>query len=190
MPLLLWCGVAHAHALAPAGLDLTLVDPTHADVVWRTPVREPNGESLTPVWPAGCAFHGGDASADEAGALVVRGGLECGAPIVGSELRIEGLSGGSVDAVITVRGDAGRVRRVLLHGAVDRWEIAAPDPAPTPVRAAMSAAVAWASGARRVLVCALVAICVEVVVRARARASLRAVGYAVGILAIVVGWFG
>lgn len=123
----LWTALATAHALAPAGLDLTLVDPTHARVDWRTPIREPNGESLHPVWPPGCALVAGDPTPDEAGALVLRGTLTCAAPIVGGELGVDGLVGANVDVVVTVRGDGGRVRRTLLHDPVSRWTIAEPD---------------------------------------------------------------
>lgn len=130
MPWSLWVAVAGAHALAPAGLDLTLVDTHHAGVVWRTPMREAAGTNLAPVWPDGCTLAAGAPAEDEEGALVLRGSLTCAAPIVGLELVVDGLAGAMVDVVVTVRAPTGHVRRVLLHDPVARWTIAEPDQAP------------------------------------------------------------
>ena len=185
--LAVWTALTHAHALAPAGLDLTLIDATHTSVDWRTPEREPTGESLRPVWPDGCVWAAGDPTADEAGALVVRGTLTCAAPLVGQEIGVDGLVGASVDVVVTVRGEGGRVRRALLHDPVSRWTVAEPAAAPS---------VSWSPppwvwrALRAVLALGVVAASVEAVHRAReARVGwAAAAGWVVGVVALVAWW--
>ncbi len=187
--LTLWTALASAHALAPAGLDLTLIDPTHASVDWRTPVREPTGESLRPVWPEGCTLAAGDPKPDEAGALVVRGTLSCAAPLFGQEIGVDGLVGATMDVVITVRGEGGRVRRALLHDPVSRWTVAAPEEAPT--ASWTSTAPAWLGRALRGLAAILVVgACVEGVHRGREARVIwaQALGWTVGVAALVAWW--
>ncbi len=104
---------AAAHPLAPAALDVDLLDAHHAEMSWRTPTARPSGVRLVPRLDGGCETV---PQAPEVGGgwLTSRRAVTCPGGFQSAAVVIDGLSEAPVDVVLTVRHADGTEARRLL----------------------------------------------------------------------------
>lgn len=98
-------GVAHAHELRPAYLeinragDLKTADIRY-DLVWKVPKRQGRPLSVEPQFPPDCAIDGQPQRLNDPTTLRVKFALVCEEPLVGRPIRFEGLDGTLTDVLI------------------------------------------------------------------------------------------
>ncbi|MCW5890893.1 MAG: HupE/UreJ family protein [bacterium] len=124
--LALWtlvAGVAAAHPLAPALLELRAHADGRVDVVWKVPARGVPGVELVPELPAHCRTLDAPAVVEDDDSRTSRWRVDCGARgLVGEVVTVHGLALARTDAL---------VRLVLADGRIAQ-EVARPSaPAPT-----------------------------------------------------------
>ena len=108
-------GPAGAHNLAPAYLELR--ERAHGEVhaLWKISAVVPRGARLAPALP--CPIAGDPVARLDGEAILVEWTLACDGPLVGRELRVDGLGGGGIDALVHVSLADGREVRAILSAA-------------------------------------------------------------------------
>jgi hydrogenase/urease accessory protein HupE len=108
-------GLANAHNLAPAYLELRERAGGEVHALWKISAVVPRGVRLAPALP--CPLAGDPVTRLEADAIVVAWTLACDGPLVGRELRVDGLARGAIDALVHVSLADGREIRAILSAA-------------------------------------------------------------------------
>ncbi|HEU4429302.1 MAG TPA: HupE/UreJ family protein, partial [Myxococcota bacterium] len=106
---------AGAHNLAPAYLELRERAHGEVNALWKISAVVPRGVRLAPALP--CPIAGDPVTRLDADAIVVQWTLACAGPLVGRELRVDGLEGGGIDALVHVSLADGREVRAILSAA-------------------------------------------------------------------------
>jgi hypothetical protein len=97
----LFGGVAGAHPLAPALLELTEVGPARYAVLWRTSVARAGSASVAPRLPADCAaLAPADSRIEKGEALVARWVAQCAEGLAGRALAVDGLEGSGINVIV------------------------------------------------------------------------------------------
>jgi hydrogenase/urease accessory protein HupE len=122
---------AWAHPLAPAVLSLA-PGPDEGTIImtWRAPVKRPKGQALEPRVPGGCVPLGPTKHqlSEDRAAVVETRLLRCQPPdLVGSKVRIEGLSGSTVNVVVRVARPDGSFDHSIIDARNPSLTIAAPE---------------------------------------------------------------
>jgi hypothetical protein len=133
--LLLAAGVAQAHPLAPALLDLRASAPGVYEVLWRTSLAAGGARQLRPQFPAACRQRGDARSAVEPSppAFVARWTLDCGAAgLRGSVLQVAGLENSPINVILRLQDEDGAVLQALLDAQRPAFQVPAAR-APPPV---------------------------------------------------------
>jgi hypothetical protein len=93
---------AVAHELDPGFLQLIEADAGRFTVTWKVPKAGGRRMPLDPVFPDGCVETTPRSSQDVGRGLIERWTMECGATLVGREIRIGGLAATATDVMIRV----------------------------------------------------------------------------------------
>lgn len=117
-----------AHPLAPALLELRH-DAGAYEVLWRTPIAQVRGVSLTPQLPPDCAALGEPArSFDGNEAVEWRWKVRCAdADLAGREVSVSGLAGSGINVVMRIERPDGQVFGAILDARHAAARIPAPD---------------------------------------------------------------
>ncbi|MEN0063627.1 MAG: HupE/UreJ family protein [Myxococcota bacterium] len=100
----LWATMAGAHPLAPAALEVEVIDANHVEVVFREPTRRPVGTELTPWVGERCKVTPGPSVVDNAWVTQSRH-VYCDDGLAEVLVGVEGLDAAPVDVVLTVHHD-------------------------------------------------------------------------------------
>lgn len=113
--LALGAGLASAHPLAPALLELREAPGGRVELRFKTSALTPPGVRLEPVLPERCREAGEPSFALEGASAVVRRTLECGdGGLAGARFGVAGLADAGVGALVRVElSDGRRLQRVL-----------------------------------------------------------------------------
>ncbi len=107
---------AHAHNVHPAFLELIEREGGQVDVTWKVPLYQGSPLPLTPVLPEGFRRSSSIDRAIIGNAVVERWTLvAAGGELVGSEIRVDGLSAIATDALVRVQLADGRTHREVLR---------------------------------------------------------------------------
>lgn len=119
---------ALAHPLAPALLDLRH-DAGDYEVLWRTPVAQVRGVSLTPQLPPDCAPLGEPVrSFDGNEAVEVRWRVRCAdADLAGREVSVAGLAGSGINVVLRIERPDREVFGAILDARHATTRVPPPD---------------------------------------------------------------
>lgn len=130
--LMLLAGVAAAHALAPALLELRAEGASGEYLVhWRSSLLRAPGGGPRPVLPVACERVGEVAITDAASARSEHWRLRCPAPLAGEPVAIAGLAGSGINVIVRWTGIDGVSRQQLLDERRPAWTLPAPaGPAP------------------------------------------------------------
>lgn len=109
---LLTAPTAAAHPLAPGLVQVHESGDGSADVVWKTPLVQPRGESATPALPEGCRPIDAPVVATEDGRLVQRWRVRCDGGWAGATIGMR--APGATATVVRVSLADGRVASGLL----------------------------------------------------------------------------
>jgi hydrogenase/urease accessory protein HupE len=118
LALLALAGAAQAHPLAPALLELKEEAGGQVAVTWRTSALRVPGARIVPRLPEGCTPLSEVAIHEEGARIVSEWRVDCGGPLVGREVGVEGLETGKIDALVRVVLADGR----LVQGIVRAGE--------------------------------------------------------------------
>ncbi len=122
---------AWAHPLAPAVLSFAPgPDDGTITMTWRAPVKRPKGQALEPRVPEGCQpLRAPERQLSEDGTAVVETRLlRCQPPdLVGSKIRVEGLSGSTVNVVVRVARPDGSVDHAIIDARTPSLTVATPE---------------------------------------------------------------
>jgi len=119
---------ASAHPLAPSVLSFEQGLDGKVTMHWRAPVKRPTGQSLQPRIPEGCTQSGPPErhETEDETAVVQTLELRCDPPdMVGSVIRVDGLSDSSVNVVVRVVRADGDVHHAILDTRTPQLTIAA-----------------------------------------------------------------
>jgi hypothetical protein len=134
----LW-STAHAHALAPALLDLRELKPatgessgTRYDVLWRTSVTRVQGSEVRPQLPADChALTTVQISAEENQSQVMRWQMQCGPDgLAGRTLGVAGLDRSRINVILRIEPLTGSASTTLLDAGRPLFTVPAPQAGP------------------------------------------------------------
>ncbi len=115
----LLASVAHAHALAPALLELREIAPSLYEVLWRTSISRTQGADVLPHLPTSCQTLAPEhVFAEESQSMVRRWQIQCGARgLAGETLGITGLDRSRINVILRVETLADGVHTILLDAA-------------------------------------------------------------------------
>ena len=130
--LFLGSGIALAHPLAPALLELREQGDGHVEVRFKTPATGLPGVQLAPALPESCSTKTGSTYAREGTGVVERFSVTCPDSLVGGKVGIRGLEASRPDALLRVVLADGRsiqsvLRRtessLLIPARPSRWGV-------------------------------------------------------------------
>jgi len=108
-------GVAQAHPLAPALLELREVAPAQYKVLWRTTAARVQSGDVTPRLPDGCAASpSGPAVLREAGSIALRWAVQCAPGPLQGTFRFDGLERSRINVILRIETLDGSAQQVLL----------------------------------------------------------------------------
>jgi hypothetical protein len=114
--LLLGSGLAHAHPLAPALLELREHGAGRVEVKFKTPAKRLPGVSLAPALPESCSTTALPTFEREGSGVVERYAVNCRGSLVGARVGIRGLDASQTDALLRVELADGRRIQAVLRG--------------------------------------------------------------------------
>ncbi|MBC8188091.1 MAG: HupE/UreJ family protein [Proteobacteria bacterium] len=116
---LLQAGLASAHPLAPALLELEETDSGVVVVLWKKSSLSVPGSAIRPVVPEDCAAISQPRFEEQGVAVLTRWEIDCREQgLVGRTIRIDGLGPARIDTLVRIRLADGRmIQRVLRRGA-------------------------------------------------------------------------
>jgi len=115
--LLLGAGLAHAHPLAPALLELREHEGGRVEVKFKTPAKRLPGTKLVPLLPESCSTTGVATVEREGTGVVERYAVACEASLVGARVGIRGLEASGTDALLRVELADGRHIQSVLRSS-------------------------------------------------------------------------
>jgi hypothetical protein len=115
--LLLGAGLAHAHPLAPALLELREHGGGRVEVKFKTPAKRLPGTKLVPLLPESCSTKAQSTLEREGTGVVERYAVACEASLVGARVGIRGLEASGTDALLRVELADGRHIQSVLRSS-------------------------------------------------------------------------
>jgi hypothetical protein len=109
------CASARAHEVRPGYLELFELDPQTYSILWKHPVGGETAIQIEPVFSTACTLWTPDRQQLTAGVALLRGRLDCRAPLAGQTIRIAGLEETSTDVLLRIRHSDGRTETHLLR---------------------------------------------------------------------------
>ncbi|MEM7582841.1 MAG: HupE/UreJ family protein [Acidobacteriota bacterium] len=109
------CRPLLAHPLDPALLELTERGDGRVDVLWRVPANAPRNAPLRPILPEACRQLDPAQVTEGAQRISLAWQVDCGGPLSGSTLRIEGLDARGTDALVRIAGSDGSSFQAVLR---------------------------------------------------------------------------
>lgn len=127
-----FAGVAPAHPLAPALLEVRETAPEHYALLWRTSTLRAQVQDVAPRLPASCADTAAP-SVDVAGtALSLRWTAHCPGGLAGQVVRFEGLERSVINVIVRLERGQGAPVEVLLDARRAAYTVPAPAAAVAP----------------------------------------------------------
>ena len=109
-------GVARAHPLAPALLELREVTPGQFEVEFKISALQAPGSEPAPLLPSGCRASSQPTASMDNDALIQRWRVACGGSLVGQRVGIGGLAVARIDGLVRVALGDGRVVQGVVRG--------------------------------------------------------------------------
>jgi hydrogenase/urease accessory protein HupE len=116
---------AHAHAFAPALLQLDEVSADHVDVRWKQPTVRVQGSRLRPVLPPACTGLGDPIVRQDGTGLRATWQIRCPDGLAGTTVGVEGIASSQADVLLRVTLRDGRTLRQVLTAAAPSFPIRA-----------------------------------------------------------------
>lgn len=111
----LCAGESAAHPLAPALLEIRMLDAAHAEVKWQTPMEGIPGGRLRPRLPSSCRpTSEARPVATREPAAAVSWTVECRAGLLGTRIGVDGLDAANTQALLRLVFADGRILQTLL----------------------------------------------------------------------------
>ncbi len=124
---LLGCGVAAAHEVRPAFLQISETADGRYDVLWKVPARGEFRLALDVALPETCADASPRTASDAGTAIATRWKTRCDGGLAGHTIAIDGLRGTVTDVLVRIEGNDGTVQTArLTPDAPDLMVSAAP----------------------------------------------------------------
>jgi hypothetical protein len=116
--ILLTAGVAVAHPLSPALLELTEHPGGAVDVLWKTSLLKAPGTHVRPVLPADCPPTSRVTATEGTDNITNRWSIDCGeAGLVGRKIAVEDLAAARIDVLVRLQLADGRSMNFVLRAA-------------------------------------------------------------------------
>jgi len=114
----MFAGLAGAHPLAPALLELVEDEAGRVDILWKRSALSKPSADLDPILPDACPILSEPRLEEDGVARLVRWSIDCGRlGLVGRPLRIAGIERARIDTLVRIElGDGRRIQRVLRAG--------------------------------------------------------------------------
>ncbi|MCP4004195.1 MAG: HupE/UreJ family protein [bacterium] len=114
--LLLIAPTVRAHPLAPSLLEVVVREDGRVKLLFKTPVVQPRGARLEPVYPESCRVEESGKVYLSGTAAVVESLLDCGeASLVGARFGVSGLRESGTNAIARIDLGDGRIAQSVLH---------------------------------------------------------------------------
>ena len=122
---LLLPGIASAHPLAPALLDLKETAAGNYEVLWRTSATRASGVDVAPRFPANCSYaQSAPPALEDNEAVAVHGQLRCAGPL--AQLRVDGLEASRINVILRLRDTRGAQLEALLDAQKPSYTVPPP----------------------------------------------------------------
>jgi hypothetical protein len=108
---------AFAHEIRPAFLQISEIEPSSYDVVWKTPAQGDMRLALNVVLPSGCRNVGQPRTTPVDGAVVQRWRSTCDGGLPGKPIVIENLPASLTDVILRFEPLAGSPKTLRMDGA-------------------------------------------------------------------------
>ncbi|MCP3920941.1 MAG: HupE/UreJ family protein [bacterium] len=115
--LLLGAGLARAHPLAPALLELREQGGGRVEVKFKTPAKRLPGTNLVPLLPESCSTTAPPTLEREGTGIVERYAVACNTTLAGARVGIRGLEASGTDALLRVELADGRHIQSVLRSS-------------------------------------------------------------------------
>ena len=110
-------GVARAHTMAPALLEIEEQTSGRLAVSWKTSVVVPTGVRLLPVLPDDCVEETAPTELPGTESIVSRWTVRCARGLTGRSVGVDGLTTGKTDALVRVKLADGRTVQGVLRAS-------------------------------------------------------------------------
>ncbi len=107
-------GVAEAHPLAPALLEVREQAHDRVEVLWRTTTLRPITATADPILPAGCRTLDGPVTDSDRRSITSRWLLDCGDGLIGKTFGASGLAESGINVLVRVELADGRKLQQLF----------------------------------------------------------------------------
>ena len=120
MMLVLAAGLARAHTMAPALLEIAEQPANRLAISWKTSLAVPTGVTLRPILPEDCVVDSPAAETMGPDSITTRWTVRCAQALTGRRIGVEGLATGKTDALVRIALADARTVQGVLRGS-DPW---------------------------------------------------------------------